>query len=301
MSYIDVLRDAPQVTTPGTSACQGCGAELILRKVMQIAGPNTIYAVPPGCMAGAGIIGWREQNGCKAPIHITLLDNTAAFMSGVTQYYQRKGREDVNMVCLAGDGATADCGFQSMSGAAERGEHMLYICYDNEGYMNTGYQRSSTTSLGSKTSTTPTGSVINGKQQNSKYLPLIMALHNVEYCATASPSNMADFVKKIQKGLEASKKGFAYIHVFSPCPTGWAFKGDQGIRVADRAVKSNMFPLWECDKGEFKLNYKNDNPISIKEFVAGIGKFKKLTDEDCEMLEACAKNRYEQVKKLCEA
>lgn len=299
MSYITDLRDAPQVMTPGSSACQGCGGELILRKVMQLAGDNSIFGVPPGCMAGAGVVGWNDLNGCSAPMHIPLLDNVASFMSGVSEYYQRQGRTDVNIVAIAGDGATADCGFQSLSGAAERGAKMLYICYDNEGYMNTGYQRSSTTSHGSKTSTTPTGSAINGKQQNGKYVPLIMAMHNIEYCATASPSNMADLVKKVKKGLEASKNGFAYLHIFSPCPTGWAYKSNQGIRVADRAVKCNMFPLWECDKGEFKMSYVNKNPITMKEFVEGIGKFKKLQEEDIEILQECANNRYNQVAKLC--
>ena len=139
MSYMDVLKTAPQVMTPGSSACQGCGGELILRRVMQIAGSNSVFAVPPGCMAGAGVDGWSYQNGCTAPIHITLLDNTASFMSGVSEMYQRKGRGDVNIVAVAGDGATADCGFQSLSGAAERGTKMLYVCYDNEGYMNTGF------------------------------------------------------------------------------------------------------------------------------------------------------------------
>ena len=179
MSYIDVLKQTQNVMTPGSSACQGCGGELILRRVMQIAGSNSVFAVPPGCMAGAGVDGWNFSNGCTAPIHITLLDNTAAFMSGVSEMYQRRGRTDVNIVAIAGDGATADCGFQSLSGAAERGTKMLYVCYDNEGYMNTGYQRSSTTSLGSSTSTTPAGDAINGKEQHQKYLPLIMAMHNI--------------------------------------------------------------------------------------------------------------------------
>ena len=187
MSYIDTIKKLPQVMTPGSSACQGCGGELITRRVMQLAGNNSVFAVPPGCMAGAGVDGWSYQNGCTAPIHITLLDNTASFMSGVSEMYQRRGRTDVNIVAIAGDGATADCGFQSLSGAAERGAKMLYVCYDNEGYMNTGFQRSSTTSLGSRTSTTPAGSAINGKEQGAKYLPLIMAMHNIEYCATASP------------------------------------------------------------------------------------------------------------------
>ena len=297
MSYIDVLKETRNVMTPGSSACQGCGGELILRRVMQIAGNNSGFAVPPGCMAGAGVDGWNFSNGCTAPIHITLLDNTASFMSGVSEMYQRRGRTDVNIVAIAGDGATADCGFQSLSGAAERGTRMLYVCYDNEGYMNTGYQRSSTTSLGSSTSTTPAGAAINGKEQQQKYVPLIMAMHNIEYCATASPSNMADLVAKIQKGLAASKRGFAYLHVFSPCPTGWKFQPDQSIQVARKAVASNLFPIWEMENGKLTLT-ENRKPITIREFVAGIGKFSKLSDEEIDAIQTMADNRYATLQKL---
>ena len=286
--------------TPGSSACQGCGGELILRRVMQIAGNNSVFAVPPGCMAGAGVDGWNFSNGCTAPIHITLLDNTASFMSGVSEIYQRRGRTDVNIVAIAGDGATADCGFQSLSGAAERGAKMLYVCYDNEGYMNTGYQRSSTTSLGSNTSTTPAGTAINGKEQQQKYVPLIMAMHNVEYCATASPSSMADLVAKIQKGLAASKRGFAYLHVFSPCPTGWKFAPDQSIQVARKAVASNMFPLWEKKDGRFILT-TNHKPISVAEFVKSIGKFKSLTGEEIAAIQLMVDVRYALLQKLASA
>lgn len=291
MSYIDVLKQTQNVMTPGSSACQGCGGELILRRVMQIAGSNSVFAVPPGCMAGAGVDGWNFSNGCTAPIHITLLDNTAAFMSGVSKMYQRRGRTDVNIVAIAGDGATADCGFQSLSGAAERGTKMLYVCYDNEGYMNTGYQRSSTTSLGSSTSTTPAGDAINGKEQQQKYLPLIMAMHNIEYCATASPSNMADLVAKIQKGLDASKRGFAYLHVFSPCPTGWKFAPNMSIEVAKKAVASNMFPLWERENGKLTLS-RNPAPITVEEFIRGIGKFKKLSSEELAAIQHMVDERY---------
>ena len=299
MSYIDVLKETQNVMTPGSSACQGCGGELILRRVMQIAGNNSVFAVPPGCMAGAGVDGWNFSNGCTAPIHITLLDNTASFLSGVSEMYQRKGRGDVNIVAIAGDGATADCGFQSLSGAAERGTRMLYVCYDNEGYMNTGYQRSSTTSLGSSTSTTPAGAAINGKEQHQKYLPLIMAMHNVEYCATASPSNMPDLVAKIQKGLAASKRGFAYLHVFSPCPTGWKFAPNQSIEVAKKAVASNMFPIWERTEGKFNLT-ANRKPITVAEFVQGIGKFKKLTEDEIASIQAMADARWALLNKLAE-
>lgn len=297
MSYIDVLREAKDVVTPGMSACQGCGGELILRTVLQIAGKNTIVAIPPGCMAGAGVVGWNYANGLDIPVHIPLLDNTASFLTGVSQMYERKGRTDVNMVAVAGDGATADCGFQSLSAAAERNEKMLYVCYDNEGYMNTGYQRSSTTSKGSRTSTTPIGSVINGKQQQQKYVPLIMSMHGLEYCATASPSHMADFVAKVQKGLAASKKGFAYLHVFSPCPTGWAYSPEKAIEVARKAVASNVFPLWEMDKDGYRLT-ENKKPITVEEFVHGIGKFKNLTPELIESIQEAAETRYETLKKL---
>lgn len=297
MNYIDVLKTTPNVMTPGSSACQGCCGELILRRVMQIAGNNSVFAVPPGCMAGAGVDGWNFSNGCTAPIHITLLDNTASFMSGVSEMYQRRGRTDVNIVAIAGDGATADCGFQSLSGAAERGTKMLYVCYDNEGYMNTGYQRSSTTSMGSSTSTTPAGAAINGKEQQQKYVPLIMAMHNIEYCATACPSNMPDLVAKIQKGLEASKRGFAYLHVFSPCTTGWKFAPEQSIEVAKKAVASNMFPLWEKENGKFKLT-ENKHPITVAEFVRGIGKFSKLTEDELDAIQRMSTARYEMLKQL---
>lgn len=299
MNYIEVIREKPDMVSPGVSACQGCGGELVLRRVLQIAGENTIVCVPPGCMAGSGVVGWNYDSGMKIPVHIPLLDNTASFLTGLSHIYQRRGREDVNIVAVAGDGATADCGFQSLSGAAERGEHMLYVCYDNEGYMNTGYQRSSTTTEGSRTSTTPVGSRISGKQQAQKYLPLIMGMHGVAYCASATPGNMKDMVEKIQKGLTASKHGFAYLHVFSPCPTGWSFPQDQTIQVAKRAVQSNMFPLWEKDSEGFQLSYDNKAPITVKEFVQGIGKFKNLSDEQLASIQKMVDERYAVIRAIC--
>lgn len=220
-TFIDKLREKEDMVTEGISACKGCGGEMILRRALKIAGPNSVCIIPPGCMAGAGSIGWDDTSGMKIPVTLSLLTNPASFAAGVSRYYQQIGRPDINILAFAGDGATADAGFQSLSGACERNEKILYICYDNEGYMNTGYQRSSTTSEGSRTSTTPVGNVNKGKPEPSKNLPLIMMMHNPEYLATASPSNMNDFVKKVERALEASKRGFAYLHVFAPCPTGW--------------------------------------------------------------------------------
>lgn len=297
MSYLDTIAEKANLVSPGMSACQGCGAELIVRRIIQIAGENSIFCIPPGCLAGAGIVGWNFDNGMNVPVHITLLDNTASFLSGVTNAYQKKG-EDVNMVAIAGDGATADCGFQSLSGAAERGEKMLYVCYDNEGYMNTGFQRSSTTSKGSSTSTTPVGKEIPGKPQGAKFLPYIMAMHNPVYVATASPSHMKDMVEKIEKGLAASKEGFAYIHMFSPCPTGWGFDGKDSIELARRAVKSNFFPLFEVDRGVWKQTVEVKTPIEMSEFTGMSKKFRHLSPEDIAYLKAVSDSRIDFLKKL---
>jgi pyruvate/2-oxoacid:ferredoxin oxidoreductase beta subunit len=296
MSYIDILRESKDMVTHGMSACQGCGAELILRRVLQLSGENTIVGIPPGCLAGAGVVGWNLDNGLHIPVHITLLDNTAALLTGVSNIYERKGL-DTNIVAIAGDGATADCGFQSLSGAAERGEKMLYICYDNEGYMNTGFQRSSASTKGSMTSTTPVGSVIKGKEQHQKYMPLIMAMHNAEYVATASPSNMKDLTEKVQKGLEASKRGFAYLHIFSPCPTGWGCGTELTIDLAKKAVKSNLFPLFEVENGKWKL-LDNKNPIPVSQFTSLLRKFKHLTPEDIAGIEKVIEERMNLIRKL---
>ncbi len=297
MNYIDTFREAEDLLTPGTSACKGCGAEMFLRRVLKIAGKNTIAVIPPGCMAGAGSIGWDRLSGMKIPTTMTLLDNTASFLTGVSKIYERKGREDVNIIAFAGDGATSDCGFQSLSGSAERGDKMLYICYDNEGYMNTGYQRSSTTSYGSRTSTTPVGKEIQGKGQHQKYLPLIMMMHNVEYVATASPANMADFAKKVEKGLAASKRGFAYIHLFAPCPTGWGYPSDKGVEVSRKAVRSNFFPLFEYEAGKLTLRDPR-NSIAVSEFVKGIRKFRHLDDNTTEELQNIVDYRMDTLRKL---
>ncbi len=300
MTYIDTFKEAKDLLTPGTSACKGCGGEMLLRRVLKIAGENSVIVVPPGCMAGAGSVGWDTLSGMKIPVHMTLLDNTASFLTGVSEIYQRRGRGDVNIIGFAGDGATADCGFQSLSGAAERGDKMLYICYDNEGYMNTGYQRSSTSSLGSRTSTTPVGKVIKGKSQHQKYLPLIMMMHNVEYVATASPSNMMDFTKKVEKGLAASKRGFAYIHLCSPCPTGWGYASSKSIEFAKNSVKSNFFPLLEYEDGKLTLK-DNKNPMPVSEFVKGITKFRHLDDEKIEQLQNMVDHRMNVLRKLADA
>jgi phenylglyoxylate dehydrogenase beta subunit len=201
-------------------------------------------------------------------------------LAGVRRYYNRIGR-DVTMLALAGDGGTADVGFQSLSGAAERGEQMIYICLDNEGYMNTGVQRSSTTPYGAWTTTTPVGPALRGKTRDAKPLPVLMMMHNCEYVATASTAFMEDYYKKLDKAVEAAKKGMAYLHVFSPCPTGWRFSPSQLIQVSRKGVETNLVPLWEYsyEEGRLRFTHPIDDPLPVEAYLSLVGKYRHLDEE----------------------
>lgn len=284
MDLQDVFFGAEDLISPGLSACPGCAGEYSLRTVMKIMGKNTILGIPPGCMAGAGVVGWNRLSGAKVPITIPLLDNTASMLAGIRRYYQSVGRNDVKVVAFAGDGATADCGFQALSGAAERGENIIYICYDNEGYMNTGFQRSSTSTKGSYTSTTPVGTVRKGKAQHKKDLPMLLAMHDAAYVATVSPAYTQDFVKKIEKAKTITR-GLVYIHILSPCPTGWRFDPKDTITIARLAVQTNFFPLWEFEDGTFRQTVQVKQPKPVKELITRLGKFKHLGDENIDELQ----------------
>jgi phenylglyoxylate dehydrogenase beta subunit len=282
---------------PGISACLGCNSELVVRHTLRRVGPNTVVATPPGCIAGVGAVGVNGFTATKTPVFHPLLTNTASMLAGARRYYNRIGR-DVTMLAFAGDGGTADVGFQSLSGAAERGEQMIYICVDNEGYMNTGVQRSSTTPFGAWTSTTPVGSVLRGKTRDAKPLPMIMLMHNCEYVATASTAFMEDYYEKLDKAILAAKKGMAYLHVFSPCPTGWRFLPSQLIEVARKAVESNLVPLWEYDYQEGRLRFTHpvENPLPVKDYLKLIGKYRHLDADQIEHIQKMAEKRVEMLR-----
>lgn len=279
--------------SPGLSACMGCNSELIIRFSLRILGRNTILATPPGCIPGFGAVGYLDRAGATVPIFHPLLSNTAAMLAGIKRYYQRIGRE-VHVVAFAGDGGTADVGFQSLSGAVERGENIIYICVDNEGYMNTGIQRSGTTPYGAWTTTTPVGKTSMGKARESKNLPMIMVAHGAPYVATANPAFLEDYAQKLKKAMQV-KKGMAYIHLFSPCPTGWRFPPEKTIEVSRLAVETNFFPLWEYEEGRLRFTHPAGNPKPVEEYTHMIGKYthltkrqikeiKRILEERCEML-----------------
>ncbi len=271
---------------PGLAGCQGCNTELVIRHALRRIGPDTVLATPPGCIPGMGAVGFNGLTGAKVPTFHPLLTNTASMLAGVKRRYSRLGRE-VNAVAFAGDGGASDVGFQSLSGAAERGEQILFICVDNEGYMNTGMQRSSCTPFGAWTSTTPVGERAHGKTQDAKNLPVLMMMHNCAYVATASTAFMDDLYAKLDRALAASRHGFAYLHVYSPCTTGWRVPAQDNIAVARTAVETNFVLLWEFEpEAGLRLTRSTSNPRPVRDYLALQGKYRHLSGEQIEHIEA---------------
>ncbi len=283
---------------PGLSGCQGCNTELIMRHTLRRIGPDTVLATPPGCIPGMGSVGYNGLTGTKVPVFHPLLTNTAAMLAGIKRRYNRLGRE-VNAVALAGDGGTSDVGFQSLSGAAERNEQILFICVDNEGYMNTGMQRSSCTPYGAWTSTTPVGERGHGKTQDAKNVPVLMMMHNCAYVATASTAFMEDLYDKLDKAIAASKQGFAYLHIYSPCTTGWRFPSQDNINVARMAVETNFVLLWEfTPEAGLRLTRDIDAPRPVREYLEAQGKYRHLSPEQVAHIEAGVARQAELIRGL---
>jgi phenylglyoxylate dehydrogenase beta subunit len=247
-----------------------------------------------------GSVGYNGLTGTKVPVFHPLLTNTASMLTGVKRHYKRQGRE-VNAVALAGDGGASDVGFQSLSGAAERGEQILFICVDNEGYMNTGMQRSSCTPFGAWTSTTPVGERGHGKTQDAKNMPLLMMMHNCEYVATASTAFMEDLYAKLDKAIAASKRGFAYLHIYSPCTTGWRFPSHENIEVARKAVETNFVMLWDFNPRDgLRLSRPLDDALPIDAYLEALGKYRHLEPEQVAHIEGTVEKNAGFIRSLAE-
>jgi NADPH-dependent glutamate synthase beta subunit-like oxidoreductase len=242
--------------SPGHRACQGCGEILALRQVMKALGHNVVVVSATGCMEI--VTSPYPQSAWNVPWLHVAFENASAVVSGVESAYkalQRKGKiepTDVVFLAYGGDGATADIGLQSLSGALERGHNFVYVCLDNEAYMNTGIQRSSSTPYGAMTTTSPPGKKSIGQATWKKNLPAIVAAHGIPYVATASPAFPVDLMNKVKKA--ASIPGPAYIHIFSPCPTGWRATPEASVELARLAVLSHVFPLYEVINGKWILS-----------------------------------------------
>jgi pyruvate/2-oxoacid:ferredoxin oxidoreductase beta subunit len=281
----------------GTRACPGCAAELSYRLTQRALGkyPEAVFFGCPGCMTilmnGSG-----EMAGSRHAYVSCLFTNLFSTMTGVYRYFRHTGR-DVKLVGFVGDGATADVSFQTLSGAAERGENIVVICYDNEAYQNTGNQQSSTTPFGARTYTSPVGKMQQGKSQGSKYMPLIMAAHNIPYVATATIVFLEDYLKKLTKAL-AVRKGLSYIHLYSPCPVGWGSASDSSLELSRLSVETNYFPLWESENNRLSFTYEPKSTLPVSEFTKLQGRFKHLSADQIALLQKSIDDRYRYLKML---
>ena len=267
----------------GHRSCSGCALPIVARTVLAVASKyNVVVSNATSCMEVTTTI-YPESSWGVPWIHNTF-ENAAATISGVEAAYKalrRKGalKRDFKFIAFGGDGGTYDIGLQSLSGALERGHDFVYVCYDNEGYMNTGGQRSSATPYGAATTTSPAGKVHIGKEQWRKNLAKIAAAHDIPYVAQASIANWADFMKKVEKALEL--KGPAVIVVLSPCILLWKIKPDMAYNISKLAVDSCFWPLYEIENGKYKLNYDpGSNKVPIQEFMKPQGRYQHLFRKD---------------------
>lgn len=280
-----------EILSPGHVACQGCGASLALRYALKALGKKTIMSIPACCWAV--IDGPFPYSAAGVPIYHCAFETAAATASGISHALSQLGKDDVTSLAWAGDGGTFDIGIQALSGAAERNDNFMYIVYDNEAYMNTGIQRSSSTPYGAWTTTTP---VKHFKKNPKKNIMEIMVAHHIPYCATANIAYPEDFIKKIKKAKEI--KGTKFIHLFAPCPTGWKHAPDITIQIAQLATKTNVFPLYEVEDGIYKINKKFSNPKPVSEYINLQGRFKHLQDKDIDYIQKQVDKNLDRIVKM---
>ena len=256
----------------------------MVRHALKVLGPNAVAALPAGCMSATGFN--FPQLSFSNNAMITPFAATASVISGIEVGLKAQGKDpsEYTVVGFAGDGGTADIGLQALSGTIDRNDNVIYICYDNEAYMNTGIQKSSLTPFGAKTTTTPVAGSIRGCLTQKKNMFEIVAAHGIPYAATASVGYLNDFIRKVEKA--ASIKGTKYIHVIAPCPTGWGCGVDETVEVAKDIVDCGLWYLAEYENGEFKLNRNPKEFTSVHDYLKHQGRFKALTDEDIDQVEA---------------
>lgn len=280
-----IEHEAKGLVSHGVSTCAGCGLEIVMRNVMDALDNDVIILIPPGC--AALFSGFGAESNLKIPGYQGNLENTAAGASGVRAALDAMGNDHTTVLAFAGDGATVDIGLQSMSGAFERGDRIMYICYDNEAYMNTGNQASSSTPLWSSTTTTPAG-----KRSGRKDLAQIAMAHNIPYVATASIHNLADLKRKVKKAREAD--GPSLLHIFAPCPTGWRSAPAKTVEIARLAEKTGCWILYECENGKVTVNSRLKELAPVQEYLSLQGRFRHLKGaEEQEAIQKYITENYE--------
>ena len=270
---------------PGHLACPGCGASLAMRLALKALGERTMVVVPACCWSI--IAGPYPTSAVDVPLFHTAFETAAATASGLRASLETKGINDVTVMAWAGDGGTFDIGLQALSGAAERNEDFLYVCYDNEAYMNTGIQRSGATPEGAWTTTTPQGHV---KTRPKKDITRILAAHGVPYIATASVAYPDDLIGKFQKAKEI--RGTKFIHLFSPCPPGWKIDSEESIEVARLAVHTKVFPLYEIVDGEQVTINVEPTGLPVDAYFKAQGRFRYMEDDALAHIQADVDKRW---------
>ena len=264
---------------PGHLGCPGCGAAIAIKFALKALGEKTIMVIPASC--ASIIVGPYPQSAVTIPILHTAFATAGAAASGVRAALDMKGDTETTVLSWAGDGGTFDIGFQSLSGAVERNEDCIFVCYDNEAYMNTGVQRSSSTPYGVRTTTTPGD---DWKKTRKKNIMETMAAHRIPYAASASIAFAEDMIAKFKKARE-KKGGARFIHVFASCATGWGAPSDMSVKIARLAVQTNIFPLYEIENGtRYTLNYKGDR--RVEDYLQTQRRFKHLDKQNVSRIQS---------------
>jgi len=270
----------------GHVGCPGCGAAIAMRLTLKALGDKIIVVLPACCWSI--IAGSYPQSALKVPVIHSAFETGGAVASGVRAALDVKGDSETTVVTWAGDGGTFDIGFQALSGAVERNEDFIYVCYDNEAYMNTGVQRSSSTPYGAWTTTTPGRE---WKKMRKKNIVEALVAHRIPYAATANIAFPEDLVRKVRKSKEM--KGSRFIHIYASCPTGWRIPSEMSVKIARMAVQTNIFPLYEVENGiQYTINYKPKEYL-VREYFKLQGRFRHLSDKDLDQIQEMVNEDWE--------
>lgn len=287
-----------EFVAPGRSGCPGCPAVIGARMASKVLGKKTIMVNSTGCMC----VNYGYQGSTLFPYIHSLFPNAGAITAGIDAGLKAIGkRDEISLFAYCGDGGTVDIGIQALSGAVDRGHRFLYICYDNEGYMNTGVQRSGSTPYRARTTTTPVAKVIAGESRplsRRKDMVKIMAAHGIPYAATASVAYPLDYMRKVEKAIRID--GPTYIHLHSPCLVGWGIDENMGVAVARLAVETCIAPLYEVINGrKFKVSKPVKNKKPIEEYLNLQGRFKHLTKQNIKKIQMDVDSQWEYLQSLC--
>jgi pyruvate/2-oxoacid:ferredoxin oxidoreductase beta subunit len=282
-----------ELMNSGHLACQGCGATLAMRYVLKALGQKTVLCIPACCWS---VIDGPFPYSClDVPIFHCAFETAASSASGVKAGLEMVGDTETTVVAWAGDGGTFDIGIQALSGTAERNDDILYICYDNEAYMNTGIQRSSATPYGAWTTTTP---VKHFKNRPKKDMVAIMAAHSIPYVATASIGYPEDLFRKAKKAKDI--KGTRFLHIYAPCPSGWKTRPEDTVKLSRMVVQNAIFPLYEIENGEkYTLNIKLREKKPVDDYLRIQGRFRHLSEKEIEYMQGEVDKKWGKLLKQC--